>query len=107
MSSGSGTSFNQSYTTIEEGILPLPYPSNIEGDIGNFEKGIGAISTNYQPNLSSIKFTQGGKKCKNNSKCKFGSKKQKRNLHINKTIRHSRNSRHSRHTRDKRPKSVK
>lgn len=104
MSSGSGTSFNQSYTTIEEGILPLPYPSNIEGDIGNFEKGIGAISTNYQPNLSSIKFTQGGervkrggKKCKNNSKCKFGSKKQKRNLHINKTIRDSRHSRHSRH----------
>jgi len=102
MSTGSGTSFNQSYNTIEEGSLPLPYPSNIEGDIGIFEKGIDAISTNYQPNLSSIKFTQGGKcveqerkrggkKCKNKSKCKVGSKKQKRNLNIkNKTGRHSR-----------------
>ena len=102
MSSGSGTSFNQSYATIEGGVLPLPYPSNIEGDIGIFEKGIGAISTNYQPNLSSIKLTQGGKcveqerkrgekKCKNKSKRKYGSKKQKRNLKTkNKTIRPNR-----------------
>lgn len=62
--SGTGTSFEQQYNTIHSGILPLPLPSNIEGNPSIYENREGSISVNIAPNLS-----LGGKgKNKNNKK---------------------------------------
>ena len=61
----SGTSFEQQYNTIHHsGILPLPLPSNIEGNPSIYENRESSISVNIAPNL-----LLGGKgKNKNNKK---------------------------------------
>ena len=62
--SGTGTSFEQQYNTTHSGILPLPLPSNIEGNPSIYENREGSLSVNFAPNLS-----LGGKgKNKNNKK---------------------------------------
>lgn len=50
--SGTGTSFEQQYNTTHSGILPLPLPSNIEGNPSIYENGEGSMSVNIAPNLS-------------------------------------------------------
>jgi len=92
--SGSGTSFNQPYPTTSGGIMSIPHPSSIGGNIPLYENGIGAISTNYQPQL--FLNHGGGKKTRrrnykqNCKSCKYngGNKKvkQKRPHKINKRL---------------------
>lgn len=67
MSSGSGTSFQNSYTTpFQNSILPAPYPSSLGGNIWDYESS--NISKNYAPNLKGGKRKNKGGKCG----CGFG-----------------------------------
>lgn len=90
MATGSGTSFNQPYNTINGSVMSNPYPSNIGGNIALYEKGAEAISTNYAPNISKggkktrkSKKTVKGKKYKNKTNCKYGRIKRRKTINKN------------------------